>query len=146
MRRALFALLAASLASCQSPNATDYFIKGEAAIGALQDFNFALEYNLYQTGGAQVTIQAMKKLRSKIGYFAASGCAASYTELFDGSSVYSMLQYLSEHFQWARQAYSPKYLAALAPESQQCQANLTQAFTTIETTIQALYDYVDAKQ
>jgi len=33
----------------------------------------------------------MKKLRGSIGYFAASGCAASYTELFDASSVYTQL-------------------------------------------------------
>lgn len=39
-----------------APNVTDYFTKGMSAISALQDFNFALEFNIYTTGGSQTTI------------------------------------------------------------------------------------------
>lgn len=38
------------------PNTTDYFVKGQKAISALQDFNFELEFNIFTTGGAATTI------------------------------------------------------------------------------------------
>jgi hypothetical protein len=69
------------------PIATDYFIKGQNAISALQDFNFELEFNIFTTGGASTTIQSMKKLRTQVESFAASGCAACYTELFDSDGL-----------------------------------------------------------
>ena len=58
----------------------------------------------------------MKKLRSSIGYFAATGCAASYTDLLDPTAFYDKLEYLNLNFQWARVAYGSKYLAALSQE------------------------------
>ncbi len=55
----------------------------------------------------------MQKIRQSIGYFAASGCAASYTELFDSDGVYNQLKYLNEHFYWPRVAYRTKYQQVL---------------------------------
>ena len=62
MKRILFYTLTTLLgvsSSVSGPNATDYFTKGSEAITALQDFNFALQYNIFTTGGAHKTIQAM---------------------------------------------------------------------------------------
>ena len=121
----LIAVMATGSASAQdtsvtAANVTDYFIKGQAAISALQDFNFGLEFNIYKTGGAETTVHSMKKLRSYMSSFAASGCAASYTELFDSNSVYDQLQYLKDHMTWARLSYNTKYQAALITEQVQC--------------------------
>jgi hypothetical protein len=109
MKRILYLVPGFIVLGLSAPNTTDYFIKGSEAIAALQDFNFALEFNIYTTGGAKTTVQAMDKLKGTMSYFAASGCAATYTEILDTDSVYYQLQYLKDHIQWPRLSYNSRY-------------------------------------
>jgi len=50
-----FIATSTSVLARAAPNMTDYLFKGKAAIQALQDFNFKLQYNIFTTGGALTT-------------------------------------------------------------------------------------------
>lgn len=144
MKRILLSLIATSTVVMGAANVTDYFLKGQAAISQLQDFNFALEFNLFTTGGAQTTVQEMQRLKNSVGAsFAASGCAAAYTELFDSDGVYAQLQYLKDHITWPRVTYSQWYTGAL--NNQQCSQTLNGAIDSLEKGMQALYTLTDVK-
>ena len=108
MKRILVPLLHLS-AALAAPNITDFFLKGGQAISSFQDFTFQLEFNIFTTGGAQTTLQAMHRLRPNVGIFAAAGCAASYTELFDSDGFIAQMQYINSHMAWPRVSYLSRY-------------------------------------
>ena len=134
---------ATSLSVAAAPNMTDYLQKGKAAIQALQEFNFRLQYNIFTTGGAQTTRQAMLEVRQVLRTMAAGGLAASYTEFYDDDSINEMLRYLDQKFPWSRTNYLEFYAAALG--SSDCYHKLEYASGKIENALEALQNYTDAK-
>ena len=122
-----------------APDINDYLAKGKIAISELQDFNFQLQFNLFTTGGAETTLQSMKKMSQNLRTYASSGMGAVYTELYNTQSVYGSLDYLQQNFQWPRTAYMSKYQLAFGQQSSDCFYKLQYSCKKIEFGFSQLY-------